>query len=58
MPTLVFYLHMSGHIVGDNGEKVVGVGLFEVPQDGEVAIFPEQRLVARFISGNIVASLL
>ena len=58
MKNAITYLHVSGHIVGDNGEKVVGVGLFEVPQDGEVAIFPEQRLVARLISGDIVPSLL
>ncbi len=58
MKNAITYLHVSGHIVGDNGEKVVGVGLLEVPQDGEVAIFPEQRLVARLISGDIVPSLL
>jgi hypothetical protein len=56
--TQVSYLHVSGHIIGDNSEKVVGVGLLEVPQDGEVAIFPEQRLVARLISRDIVASFL
>ncbi len=55
---IVSHLHVSGHIVGDNSEKVVGVGLLEVPQDGEVAILPEQRLVARLISGDIVPSLL
>ncbi len=37
MKNVVSHLHVSGHIVGDNGEKVVGVGLFEVPQDGEVS---------------------
>ena len=49
---------MGGHIVGDDGEQVVGVGLLEVPEDGEVTVLAEQRLLTRLIARDVVARLL
>ena len=55
---LLRYLHVGGHIVGDDGEQVVGVGLLEVPEDGEVTVLAEQRLLTRLIPRDVVARLL
>jgi hypothetical protein len=49
---------VSGNVVGDNGQQVVGVGLFKVPEDGEVAHGAVQRLFARLVPCDVVASLL